>query len=134
MELRVFLVEDSGSARTLLQELLDSVGGLRVLACAGSQAEATDWLERHANGWDLAVVDLVLDEGSGFAVVRLARQLSPHGRIVVFSGYVTPALREYCLRIGADAVIDKHDPDALARWLARARAEYGPAPGSPTEK
>lgn len=134
MELRVFLVEDSGSARTLLQELFDSVGGLRVLAGAESESQAAEWLQAHPTDWDVAVVDLVLEEGSGFAVLRQARQLSPHGRIAVFSGYVTPALREYCLRIGADAVIDKEDPAALARWLRQARAEYGSAPAGPTER
>ena len=128
MDLRVLLVEDSRSALGLLASLLERIGGLRVVGTAASEAQARDWLDEHPAGWDIAVVDLVLEEGSGVGVIRRARALSPSARVVVFSSYATPRLREHCLRLGADAAFDKSNAEAFAQWLrdtVRAGAERG---------
>lgn len=117
MERRVFLAEDLGSIRSLLQDLFAIVGGLRVVGSAGTEAEANLWLADHPEGWDLAVVDLVLDQGSGIGVIRRARELSERGKVVVFSSYISPGIREHCLRIGADATFEKGDTEGFIRWL-----------------
>lgn len=117
MDLRVVLVEDSRSVRNLLAELFDSIGGLRVVGTVASEPQARAWFEQHPGGWDLAVVDLVLDEGSGIGVIRCARQASPTARVVVFSSYATPGMREHCLRLGADAAFSKGEMEAFARWV-----------------
>lgn len=47
MELRVFVVEDLQRMRGLLDELFTSLGGIRVVGSAGTEAEAKLWLEEN---------------------------------------------------------------------------------------
>jgi two-component system, OmpR family, response regulator len=122
MPLRVFLVEDLIAERDLLEALFTSIGGVQVVGTAASEPDAEEWLDRHAGHWDVAVIDLVLEHGSGFGVIRRARQHSRRGGIVVFSGYVTQTIREHCLRLGANAAFEKSEIDALRRWLEQAKA------------
>jgi two-component system, OmpR family, response regulator len=117
MEVRVFLVEDLRSIRSLLDELFDSIGGVRLVGTAITEAEASLWLEDNAGGWDLAIIDLVLEQGSGTGVIRRARQSAPHGTIAVFSSYATPVMRDHCMKLGANVVFDKGDTAAFVTWL-----------------
>lgn len=119
MDLRVFLVEDLRGMRSLLGDLFASIGSLRLVGAAVTEAEAKLWLDENPGGWDLVIVDLVLEQGSGIGVIDRARQLSATGRIAVFSSYVTPALREHCARLGADAIFDKSETVAFIGWLDR---------------
>src|SRR5262245_19315853 len=106
MALRVFLVEDQKPMQTLLTDLLDSVGGFEVVGLAASETSATDWLCRHQGGWDLAIFDLLLGEGSGFTLLARCNKESS-GAVLVFSDFVTPVVRQRCIRLGADGVISK---------------------------
>jgi DNA-binding NarL/FixJ family response regulator len=106
---RVFLVEDMKPVRDVLMQLLASVGEFRVVGCAGTEAEARYWLAEHPGAWDLAVIDLVLDQGSGMGAIPVAYESAARqgGRIVVFSDYASDGIRNHCLRLGADAVFLK---------------------------
>jgi DNA-binding NarL/FixJ family response regulator len=105
---RVFLVEDMKPVRDVLTQLLASVGEFRVVGSAGTEAEARLWLAEHPGAWDLTVIDLVLDQGSGMGAIPVARQNAGRdGRIVVFSDYASEGIRNHCLRLGADAVFLK---------------------------
>jgi DNA-binding NarL/FixJ family response regulator len=117
MELRVFLVEDLRSTRSLLDELFASIGGLRLVGAATTEAEAMLWLDENAEGWDLAIIDLVLEQGSGTGVIRHARNSGRGGTIAVFSSYATPVMREHCAKLGADVVFDKGDTTPFVTWL-----------------
>ncbi|WP_041674960.1 response regulator [Ramlibacter tataouinensis] len=117
MTLSVLLVEDSGVLRRSLRDLLHRLGGFRVVAELAAEAPALQWLRAHARGWDLAVVDLVLEQGTGMAVIAACKAQPVAGRVVVFSDYVTDEVRDYCLRLGADAVFQKgRDGTALADY------------------
>lgn len=120
MTLRVFLVEDSQNARSLIQEALQAIGNVRVLGSAATEAEAIDWLQEHLGEWDLAILDLVLEQGSGLGVLGRTGKLAARGRLVVFSGFVTRGLREHCSALGADLVFDKADAAPFLRWLNEA--------------
>ena len=117
MELRVFLVEDLRSMRTLMGELFSAIGGVRLVGSAATEAEAKLWLSDNTAGWDLMIVDLILDEGSGIEVLREAKQQAPATRAVVFSSFATPGIRAHCLALGADAVFDKVDTASFVSWL-----------------
>lgn len=117
MDLRVFLVEDLQRMRGLLGELFDSMGGLRVVAAAGTEAEANLWLDEHPGEWDIAVIDLVLEQGAGMNVIRRCRADPAGGQVVVFSSYATPGVRQHCLDLGADAVFDKTETSGFISWL-----------------
>jgi DNA-binding NarL/FixJ family response regulator len=116
MAVRVFLVEDQKPMRELIQDLLDSVGGFEVVGTAASETSATDWLYRHRDGWDLAIFDLLLGEGSGFTLLSRCSKESG-GAVLVFSDFVTPVVRQRCIALGADGVISKAQFGELRAYL-----------------
>jgi DNA-binding NarL/FixJ family response regulator len=106
---RVLLVEDMKHVQAALADLLAGLGDFQLVATIGTEAEARLWVSEHPGAWDLAVLDLVLDQGSGLGVLSRAREVARmHGaRVVVFSDYASDGIREHCLRLGADAVFLK---------------------------
>ena len=117
MDLRVFLVEDLQRMRGLLGELFDSIGGFTIIGTASTEAEANFWLDDHPGGWDVAIVDLVLEQGAGMNVIRRCKSDPAGGRVVVFSSYATPGVRQHCLDLGADAVFDKGQTSEFIAWF-----------------
>ena len=117
MELRVFLVEDLQRMRGLLADLFSSMGGLKIVGAASTEAEAKLWLDDHRGEWDVAVVDLVLDQGAGMEVIRRCRAEPGGGKVVVFSSYASPGVRQHCLALGADAVFDKSETSGFIAWF-----------------
>ena len=128
VELRVFLVEDLQRMRSLLGDLFASMGGLVVVGAASTEAEAKLWLEEHRGEWDVAVIDLVLDQGAGMEVIRRCKAEPGGGKVVVFSSYATPGVRKHCLELGADAVFDKSDTAGFISWFGdlTSRENSGP--------
>lgn len=116
MPVRVFVVEDQKPMQVLITDLLESVGGFEVVGTAPSETSATDWLYRHPGGWDLAIVDLLLAEGSGFTLIGRCNK-EPAGAVLVFSDFVSPAVRQRCIRLGADGVISKAQFGELRAYL-----------------
>jgi DNA-binding NarL/FixJ family response regulator len=108
--IRVFLVEDMKQVQGVLADLLGSIGDFQLVNATGTEAEAKLWLSEHPGGWDLAIIDLVLEQGSGMAVIPKAREAAQRdgGRVVVFSDYASDGIRSHCLRLGADAVFAKN--------------------------
>lgn len=117
MEVRIFLVEDLPGMRSLLEGLFATLGGLRVVGVAGTEAEAKLWLDDHVAGWDVAVVDLVLDQGSGLGLVAHCKNTTPAGKVAVFSSYASPGVVKRCLELGADAVFEKADTEGFIAWI-----------------
>jgi two-component system OmpR family response regulator len=114
--IRVFVVEDLGRMRSLFKDLFDQLEDVSVVASAATEAEARLWLAEHPSGWDLAIVDLILEEGSGMGVISKCKSSPRPGKIVVFSSYATPGVRQHCLRLGADAVFDKTDSSQFVAY------------------
>ena len=65
MTIRVFLVEDMKHVQGVLADLLASIGDFRLVHTTATEAEAKLWLSEHPGGWDLAVIDLVLEQAQG---------------------------------------------------------------------
>lgn len=92
--------------------------GCDVVGEADSEFAAARWLTQHRGHWDLAVIDLGLDMGSGWnSVLRFVQDGS--GDVVVYTAYVSPSVRETGRLLGARATISKSFPDEL-RELVRA--------------
>jgi DNA-binding NarL/FixJ family response regulator len=117
MELRVFLVEDLQRMRGLLSDLFASMGGFKVVAAASTEAEAKLWLDDHPGEWDLAIIDLVLEQGAGMNLIRTCKADRHGGQVVVFSSYASPGVRAHCLELGADAVFDKSETEHFIAWV-----------------
>ena len=116
MEVRVLLVEDLWTTRALFNDLFATLGGFRIVATVITEAEAILWIQENPNAWDLGVIDLVLEQGTGMGVVARAKSIPTAGKIVVFSSYATPGVRKHCLRLGADAVFDKSEASDFIRY------------------
>ncbi len=126
MAVRVFLVEDMKQVQGAVTDLLSTVGDFDVVAAVRTEAEAKLWLQENPGCWDLGVIDLVLEQGSGMGVIADARAQSrgTGARIVVFSDYATQGIRQHCRNLGADAVFGKaEDVQAFASYCAELGGE-----------
>jgi DNA-binding NarL/FixJ family response regulator len=122
LAIRVFLVEDMQRVHALMSELLRGLGNFTLVGTAGTEAEAISWLGQNKGGWDLAVIDLVLDQGSGIGVVSRCRDRADGAKVVVLSEYVTPVIREHCLSLGADAAFLKSEMDEFTAYCGELAA------------
>lgn len=104
---QVVIVEDSLNVQIALKELVESVGSFQVVAIESTAAAAIYWATDHQGGWDIAVIDLMLEEGDGFEVIRRFASQAGRGHIIVFSAYITPVIDSYCRELGVDAVFNK---------------------------
>jgi len=128
LTLDVLLVDDSRMMQEALTDLLTEIGGYRVVATVATEMDAQDWLQRHEGAWNVAILDLVLQEGSGFNVLRRSRVKPGQERIIVLSEFMSPAIAQKCLDWGAAAVFRKSEVKQLADFLTRLREPSGVAP------
>jgi CheY-like chemotaxis protein len=118
MAVRVFLVEDTKPMQQLIGDLLVSVGGYELVGSAAGETNATEWLQKNRGCWDLAIVDLLLAEGSGFTLIsRCNKDAEGSGAVLVFSDFVSPAVQQRCKHLGADNVISKAHFSQLRSYL-----------------
>lgn len=107
MHFKTYLVEDNPVIRENLVGFLEDVADTTVVAHASTEKEAVSWLRSHGDDWDMAIVDLFLQEGNGFGVVDACRNRAAHQKVVVLSNYATADMRERSRQLGADAFFDK---------------------------
>ena len=118
MSIAVLLVEDAVQLRRMVADLLAGVGDFTIVGAVGTEAEAKLWLDENRGKWDLAVIDLILEQGTGMGVIGKCKE-EPHTKVVVFSDYATPGIHKHCLQLGADAVFQKSsDVGAFLAWCA----------------
>jgi DNA-binding NarL/FixJ family response regulator len=130
--IRLLLVEDSHRVQSALLELLEVIGGYELAGRLEGETEATDWIHHHRGQWDLAIVDLILADGSGFNLMKRLKREHPGGRIVVFSEYASQVLKERCISFGAEAVFLKSELQDFVAWLehvSASRAAKRPSTG-----
>lgn len=119
MPIDVFLVEDQHQMQCVLQDLLLTLGCFRIVGRAATEAEALNWLDQNRGCWDLAIIDLVLEQGSGIGVIVRARLRGGAAKVAVLSSFVSPGIRKHCLKLGADAAFQKGpDLDEFIRFCA----------------
>ncbi|HEY8357755.1 MAG TPA: response regulator [Ramlibacter sp.] len=123
MPFRAYIVEDSSTIRDNLIETLQELARLEAVGTCETEHDAKRWLAAN-DGWDIAIVDLFLREGSGLNVVEALRTRKPHQRVVVLSNHATRDVRWRCAQLGADEVFDKStEVDALVEYCLRQRAQ-----------
>jgi two-component system OmpR family response regulator len=119
MVLRALLVEDNKVIRDNLIPTLEALSEARVEGIAETEADAIAWLESH-DGWDVAMVDLFLREGSGLGVLASCTNRRAGQHVVILSNYATEEIRRRASDLGADAVFDKStEIDGLLNFLER---------------
>lgn len=124
MALRAYIVEASPTIRENLIETLHELAQVEAVGLADTEREAKEWLAAHPDGWDVAVVDLFLRQGSGLKVVEACKGRRHGQKVIVLSNHATSDIRRRCSRLGADAVFDKStEIDALLDYCVKARGE-----------
>ena len=104
---RVFLVDDEPAVRRGLELLLGRDPRLLVCGSASTAAEALKSIQTLEP--DLVVVDLHLDNGHGYKLLRQLRRCCPRLRLLVFSLQDRPSLAMAALRAGADGYVTKEE-------------------------
>jgi len=115
--LKVFIVEDAVPMQIALKDLVCAVTDAEIVSVVATEAMALDWATAHAGRWDLAIVDLTLEQGDGFNIIRRLKQQPGCGTVVVFSAFVTDVIRRHCRSLGADAVFHKTESSGLAHYV-----------------
>jgi len=111
---RVLLVEDNPGQAALTRFFLEPHCYLATVT-----ASTAARVKFAAYQWDLIVLDLFLEGSeSGLGLLRMIKELRPEQRVVVKSAAVTDAIRQQCLELGADAVLEKTGhPERLLEYL-----------------
>jgi DNA-binding NarL/FixJ family response regulator len=115
---KVFLVEDSASIRQRLVRLLETVSGASVVGHAADAEQAIDAIL--AARPDLVLLDLCLENGSGFDVLRAVHAAEPGIDFYMLSNFASEPYRRQAERLGACGFFDKsQDFDRLRELVAQ---------------
>ncbi len=102
---KILLVDDEQVVLESTKELVAALG-YSVIA-AGSGAEAIDIYQRQFDEIDLVILDMVMPQMNGKQVFDRLRQINPHVRVLISSGYdMDDACREI-IRKGSNRFIKK---------------------------
>lgn len=115
----VYLVEDSPLVRERLLELLAAVPGARVVGVANRADQATR--EILARRPDIVMLDIRLEQGSGFDVLRALRAGAPQTEVYMLSGFSSDPYRRLALQLGARDFFDKSTDFARVRDIIAER-------------
>jgi DNA-binding NarL/FixJ family response regulator len=116
----VFLVEDSPLLRPRLEAMLASIAGARLVGqAAGAQAAIGAIL---AEAPDAVVLDIHLEEGNGFDVLKALQQAAPQVAVYVLTNFSTEPYRRKAGGLGARGFFDKSSELGLLREALAARA------------
>lgn len=116
----VYLVEDSVLVRERLMEMLDAVPGARVVGMATRADQAiTDILAARP---DIVVLDVRLEQGSGFDVLRALRGQAPGVDVYMLSSFASDPYRHLARQLGARDFFDKAVDFGRVRDIVAARA------------
>ena len=116
----VFLVEDSASIRERLLRLLESVPGARVIGQASDAEEAIAAIL--AARPDVVLLDVQLDQSSGFDVLRAVHGLEPAIAFYMLSNFASEPYRRQAERLGARGFFDKSTDFERLREVVAQRA------------
>ena len=105
-QIRVMLVEDHPDFRDLMEVLLGSQSDIKLVAQAGSLAEARNHAVRF--DFDVAVLDLGLPDGDGVDLISDLRQANPDVGVLILSTSLDAASFERAAE--ADEIMDKLAP------------------------
>lgn len=123
VRLKTFIVEDNPTIRENLIATLEELADVQVAATTDTENEAKAWMIANPAGWNLAIVDLFLKQGSGLGVLAACRNRSERQKVVVLSNYATTDIRQRCAQLGVDAVFDKsNEIDALVDYCIQQSA------------
>jgi DNA-binding NarL/FixJ family response regulator len=119
----VLLVDDHPIVRQGYRRVLESQGGLHVVAEADNAAEAYGAFKAHDP--DVVLMDISMPGASGLEAIRHIRARNPRARILVFTMHNEAALVKSAFNAGASGYVTKSsEPAAVVKAIrAVARGE-----------
>ena len=111
--MRVFIVEDSGMLRERLEKMLSAIPGAETVGHAPSARAAIAGIE--AARPDVVVLDIQLEDGTGFDVMRAVRATAPQVRFYVLTNFAHEGYRRMAEKLGARGFFDKSREFAALR-------------------
>lgn len=120
--LRVLVVEDSPIVAERLRECLKEVPGVLHVDTLNRESAAVERLTR--GDIDVIILDLHLERGTGFGVLRSLKQFNGNRPIaIIFTNYDLPEYRRQALALGAHDFLDKaRDFERIPTVLSDIRA------------
>jgi two-component system, NarL family, response regulator NreC len=119
----VVLVDDHNVVRHGIKALLEAESDITVLGEAGTGVDAAQMVQQLRP--DVLIVDLMLSDMSGLAVIRQARKKSPKTACVILSMYGNDCYVVEALQAGAKAyVLKDSSPEELLRAVREAAAGH----------
>jgi DNA-binding NarL/FixJ family response regulator len=106
--LAVILIDDHPANLAGLHHLFETEPGVQLVGDAADPQEGLTMAE--ALRPDVAVVDLVFADASGFDLIRDLRLRCPGCRVVAYTAMEGPGYPEQCLRVGASGYVAKSEP------------------------
>lgn len=103
----VMLVEDHSLFRQALAVMLDGEPDLRVVAQAGSLAEARERAAALKDLIRIAIVDLALPDGDATGLMTELRRYSPGVKVMIFTASIDPGTEARIREAGASATLHK---------------------------
>ncbi|NJM31775.1 MAG: response regulator [Limnobacter sp.] len=106
--IRIVLVEDRPQMLKLLEEMLNAIDGVEIVATAASETTGLEALQ--SSRPDLAIIDLELGDGNGLNILKSwygQGTANKKVEIVVFSNYANVVIQKRCIAQGATAFFDK---------------------------
>ena len=102
---KVFLVEDSPLLRQRVETILASIPGAETCGHAASAAQAIAAIQ--AAKPDVVVLDIQLEQGNGFDVMRATAASLPRVQFYVLTNFANEAYRRKAESLGARGFFDK---------------------------
>ena len=130
-EIRVLLVEDSPIVAERVRESIREIPGVQLVDTLDRESLAVDTLAR--GGIDVVILDLHLNRGTGFGVLRaLPRLETPRPVVIIFTNYDLPEYRRQAMALGADHFLDKAQDFERIPQLLLSISENRPGQPPPT--
>ena len=118
----IFLVENSPPIVQRLSEMLSVLPGVAVVGHAPAASRAIDEILRRRP--KIVLVDIDLDQGTGFEVLATLRDKAPEVEAYVLTNYDSQSLKERAARLGAKGFYDKtRDLQTLRDLVAKRAAD-----------
>jgi len=103
LEKKILLVDDEPVILETYSALLSEKGFSVVTASSGREA-----LETFShNSFDLVITDLAMPDGDGFKLLEEIKEISPHTPVIVFTGKIYRAVKEFVELLGANELLEK---------------------------
>jgi two-component system nitrate/nitrite response regulator NarL len=125
-KIHIGLVDNDAFVVRSLTRFLTRVGCDVVFTCTDADQAWND-ARSPESAVDILLIDIQLDETTGFALTRRIRLVDPHTPIVLFTAFELSRFALRAVQCGAQALTGKDDPLCLVRLLYRiCQGQTGP--------